>query len=271
MAEQARVPRRGFTDHDPGIRILTCACFRLSQWSIRDGSAPHWRLYWNDRPGASAVWTGSPTALRPDRLLLIPPETSFAGRLRRPVRHFFVHFLADPPYDRAEPGVYAFTAGREAVRTVGETAAELGRESGPGPRAGLLCRALVAQALSRFPQRRLHTAPVDERILAAVRAVERSRSRPLSNAEMAAIAGMSTSAFARVFASSMGRTPQAWQTARRIAASCILLAGSTRSIEEIAAEAGFCDRYHFSRVFKRLRGTGPAEYRRRSQLERGGN
>ena len=52
--------------------------------------------------------------------------------------------------------------------------------------------------------------------------------------------------------------------ARRIELAGVLLHNSAKKIEEIAAATGFCDRYHFSRVFKRLRGMGPAEFRRRA-------
>jgi transcriptional regulator GlxA family with amidase domain len=33
-------------------------------------------------------------------------------------------------------------------------------------------------------------------------------------------------------------------------------------VEQIAEATGFWDRYHFSRVFKQVRGMGPAEFRR---------
>jgi AraC-like DNA-binding protein len=259
-----------FADYEPGIRILTCRCFRLSDWKFDDLSAPHWRLYWNDRPGARVILDGRTTRLTPARFLLIPPETHFAARQTRPVRHFYLHFVADPPFDRAEPGIYSYPVGEQFVSGVREISAEMAREAEGSIRVSLLCRSLVTLALSRLPEKKLRAAPLDERILAVVRAVERSPSEPLSNSEMAGHAGMSTNAFVRLFRIATGSTPQNWQTSRRIARSCILLAGTGRSIEEVAAEAGFCDRYHFSRVFKKLRGTGPAEYRRRSQLERSG-
>jgi AraC family transcriptional regulator len=39
------------------------------------------------------------------------------------------------------------------------------------------------------------------------------------------------------------------------------LAGSSASLSDIAAAAGFCDQSHFSRLFKRHTGQSPAEYR----------
>jgi AraC-like DNA-binding protein len=259
-----------FTDLEPGVQILLCRCFMLSGWEFRDLSAPHWRIYWNDRPGASVVLDGKSTRLTPARFLVIPPETHFSAGQRRPVRHFYVHFLADPPFDRARPGVYSFAAKPLLVADVNEIAREVERDGATGPRVSLLCRSLVARALSHVPESALHAAPMDERVLSVVRAVTAAPSAPLSNGQMAERAGMSTNAFVRLFKNATGSTPQGWQIARRIARSCLLLAGTAESIEQVAAEVGFCDRYHFSRVFKKLRGTGPAEYRKRSQLERTG-
>ncbi|MHC4915208.1 MAG: AraC family transcriptional regulator [Planctomycetota bacterium] len=259
-----------FADYDPGIRVQLCDCHRLERWGFGDLSAPHWRLYWNDRPGAAVSLRGRRTALTPARFLVIPPDTPFAARLRRPVVHFYMHFTADPPFDSARPGIYAFPA-KPALRSqLGELRRLLGRRGGPGPRASLLCRALAAAALSRVPERAFRSGPADGRVLTAVRAMEARLAEPPSNSELADVAGMSTNAFIRLFRRSTGRTPQAYLTSKRIETACLLLAGSARTIEEIAAAAGFCDRYHFSRVFKRLRGTGPADYRRRCVLERAG-
>ncbi len=44
-----------------------------------------------------------------------------------------------------------------------------------------------------------------------------------------------------------------------------MLSHSEISIKDVAEATGFCDRYHFSRVFKQLRGVGPAEYRQQAK------
>jgi AraC family transcriptional regulator len=49
---------------------------------------------------------------------------------------------------------------------------------------------------------------------------------------------------------------------RRIGRAQRLLAESEMGVSAIAAEVGFCDQSHFTRVFKRCTGTTPAEYRR---------
>jgi transcriptional regulator GlxA family with amidase domain len=41
------------------------------------------------------------------------------------------------------------------------------------------------------------------------------------------------------------------------------------SVDEIAAAAGFCDRFHFSRIFKKQLGVGPARYRTQCSAQQG--
>jgi AraC-like DNA-binding protein len=48
---------------------------------------------------------------------------------------------------------------------------------------------------------------------------------------------------------------------RKIAKSCDYFEHSNKSIEEVAFDLGFSDRYHFSRVFKYVTGLTPATYR----------
>jgi transcriptional regulator GlxA family with amidase domain len=84
----------------------------------------------------------------------------------------------------------------------------------------------------------------------------------MRNADIARRVGMSTNAFIRLFSSEAGVPPQNWYTRHRIEYACLLLHHAAMSIDRIADETGFCDRAHFSRTFKRLRGLGPAAFRK---------
>jgi AraC-like DNA-binding protein len=55
-----------------------------------------------------------------------------------------------------------------------------------------------------------------------------------------------------------------WREVKRrvVDDTCRLLHHSHLTAKEIAERAGFWDRGHFSRVFRRLRGMGPAEFRK---------
>jgi AraC-like DNA-binding protein len=256
-------------DYDPGIRILLCRMHRLTGWAFEDLSAPHWRLYWNEHPGASVVLAGRETELTPACGLAIAPNTPYASRLRRPVVHFYLHFLAGPPYDAVAPGIFTFPAAPELVSAIAEIRGLLGAPAAAGPRLAVLCHCLASYTLTRVPPEKVPVHRTDERVAAAIRLMEENLAEPPGNAALAARAGMNPNAFIRLFRRTAGRSPKAWLAAKRIERACLLLHGSALGIKEIAAATGFCDRYHFSRVFKKLRGTGPAEFRKRSYWQPG--
>jgi transcriptional regulator GlxA family with amidase domain len=60
----------------------------------------------------------------------------------------------------------------------------------------------------------------------------------------------------------MGISPQRFIKKCRIDKACIMLHHSQDSIEDVAHQCGFADRYHFSRVFKSLTNISQAKYRR---------
>jgi AraC-like DNA-binding protein len=278
-------------DSHAGLDILVVVVARACPWNFDNLAAPYWRLYWNPRSGAHVRYGKAHVGLEPDRLLLIPPETDFAARAPRPIDHFFVHFRARPPYDAAPPGIYSLALDASDRRLLRAVLAEAGEEDflegeagrgsrrdgaeAPGGdgsqertapplagRAGPLALALAAGALARLPTDLFGQPENDPHIRAALAAMDRRLDAPLSNAELAAAAGMGRNAFLRRFRERTGRTPQDLYTDKRIARACVLLQFSAMSVEQVAAATGFCDRYHLSRVFRRRRGLGPAAFRR---------
>ena len=85
---------------------------------------------------------------------------------------------------------------------------------------------------------------------------------PLSIEKMAAECGMGVNCFIRRFRECTGCTPYQYLTQVRYAAAARMLENDLLSIDEICAEVGIPDRFHFSRTFKRLYGHTPAAYRK---------
>jgi transcriptional regulator GlxA family with amidase domain len=97
--------------------------------------------------------------------------------------------------------------------------------------------------------------------------IEKHLSLSISNRDLAKRIGMSVNAFTRLFREHAGNSPQNYLIKKRIQKACMLLKYSPSSIDEIARETGFCDRYYFSRVFKKTCGESPAKFKK-SQHER---
>ena len=249
----------------PSIQILVCESVVLGSWWGRSSPnymAPYWRLYCNDKAGLAVRFGGNTEELVPRRVYLIPPETDFSPVFRAAVRQFFVHFTAQPPFDTAVPGIYG-VEDADMARSVSAVDAFSREESGgSAARLGAAVLSLVAGALARLPEGVLSLHVVDERIERVLAAMRANMKTPLTNGELADIAGMTTNAFVRRFREAVGESPQRCYTRKRIEMACVLLHLSGRSVDQIAEETGFCDRYHFSHVFRKLRGMGPSAFSR---------
>ena len=72
----------------------------------------------------------------------------------------------------------------------------------------------------------------------------------------------SLSAFKRDFQQIYNETPGRWILKRRVERAANILVNSDQSVSEIAFETGFEDLSHFSRVFKKIIGKNPTEYKK---------
>ena len=84
----------------------------------------------------------------------------------------------------------------------------------------------------------------------------------VSLSDAAAVAGLSTSYFARAFRQATGVPPHQWVIAERLAHARTLLETSRLPLAEIALQSGFADQSHFTSAFRRGTGTTPGQWRR---------
>lgn len=87
---------------------------------------------------------------------------------------------------------------------------------------------------------------------------------PIRLLELANLAGLSETYFSHAFKASTGVPPHRWQMQARICKVQHMLTLGDRTLSEVAAAAGFSDQAHFTRVFKKVVGLTPADWRRDS-------
>ncbi|HKJ84870.1 MAG TPA: AraC family transcriptional regulator [Spirochaetia bacterium] len=232
------------------VRVLHSARHE-QRWNYPSLAAPYWRFYWN-RSGCAWVTTGGTrVAIEPHRGYLIPPDTPFSSHSDGPIDHFYVHFTVSGLSVEVRPGVYAL-----------ERSDRLAALLEPLPSDRTHCAGLVLIALAQLPDSATDPVSDDPVVRSAIDFIERNLDRSITAAELARAAGIGERTLRRRFNDAMNQTPAAFSTLRRIEHACILLHFSEFSVDEIAARTGFCDRYHLSRVFRRLRGMGPAAFKR---------
>jgi AraC-like DNA-binding protein len=240
------------------IAILEATWAEISAWNHDDTAAPWWRWYWNDRAGWTARYRERSHALLPDRVVLIAPETKFTARSQNPAGHLYLHFSVGPPFHQLARQVHAFELDAPTKRLLRVCRRAL--EQQHSSRVALSASALCATALLRLPSPGPESAP---ELLAITRFMRDHATLGTTNQELASRLDMHPGSFARWFKRQLGTTPHAWLTERKLERACSLLRFTELSIESISSELGFCDRFYFSRVFRRYRGCSPSSFRKR--------
>lgn len=87
---------------------------------------------------------------------------------------------------------------------------------------------------------------------------------PLSVADLAGRAGLSSSRFTRVFRDRFGSPPHRFLLHLRVQRAQDLLQHTSLTMRQISAQCGFSDVHHFAKMFKKVAGQTPGTYRRES-------
>lgn len=247
----------------PGLtlEILTTRRIELESWVLKGLNDPFWRLY-VPAAGEAVVWAGEDgdrgesVRLLPDRAYLIPPRTTLHSTNPVPFSKWYVHFTLGPAGDRASPGVFpvSLTARMKAVLD------QLKNDpAGPFP---WVSAGLVAEALEQLPTGVWTDRRLDPRVERAMDFMHANLNRKLTSEDVARAAGLSVRNLNHLFNQQVQMPPMRVLLDYRLDQACRLLRHSEDSIEQIADDCGFPNRYYFSRMLKQHRGTSPAAYRK---------
>lgn len=193
----------------------------------------------------------------------------------------FVYSLGSPSYDyafllpfyaRAPRGarVLSLPAHAEACEALRRlVTCRFGEPDGPMQRAG--CKAFLLQVLfelgRQFPAaERLHVEFLRQqqrahRLKALFDHVRDHYAERLTVAQAAAMVGMSTPAFMKLFKQVAGMTLVAYLNHVRLANGSRLLRETDLTIADIATAVGFADQSYFDKRFKRAFGRTPKDFR----------
>ena len=118
--------------------------------------------------------------------------------------------------------------------------------------------------ITRVADPRVVQADMPDATLGRVLAHMRERfAEPLTNPDLARMAGRSVRAFERLFVKQMQMAPQKYVRRLRVRLACQALIQRQSPMVEIAVSHGFYDQSHFVREFRRETGLTPGEYRAR--------
>ena len=254
------------------IQLALSRRFKVDRTWLYDLQSPFWRLYVNNRQGASITHAGRCVALKPNRIYLIPAWVRFQSAATRPVIQDYMHFYVTglPPtllrrfFHRPLllPRNFVLEGLCVRWRDGFDSDSVFAKLSW----ATAVANAAVAVAigdLTEAAQRDCSNAWTEfSTIGPALECIDRRLSQPPTNPELARLCRLGTDRFIRQFRLIVGMPPAQYGLERRVALAAQWLTATSRTIEEIADRSGFTDRFHFSRVFKARLGMPPVAYRR---------
>jgi len=274
---------------DLKLKLLCCRYWLLDLWDCNDMVFPYWRIYWNKNEGGELIHNDKTTTMQPDMLYIIPPFTSFSSRFakhhvyktgihvsgkhltntidesryeEKSLIHFFTHFNLGVPFDNVYPRIIEIELTDYLKERLLYLTERLKIENTDFKLTfNLKLQAFIKETLTNIGPELWKTINMDDRVLKVIRFVEMHVDKKLSNAEIADVVNMASNSFARLFKQEMNISVHNFIQNRKIAKACDLFEHSNNTIEEVAFNLGFSDRYHFSRVFKSVTGLTPAVYK----------
>lgn len=103
-----------------------------------------------------------------------------------------------------------------------------------------------------------HDAYINE----ALQFVEMNYSRKITIDMLSHYVGLNRSYLNSLFREALGKTLQQYLMEFRVRKACELLENNSLSIGDVSHSVGYPDQLLFSKVFKRIQGVTPSEYRR---------
>jgi AraC family transcriptional regulator len=157
---------------------------------------------------------------------------------------------------------YSLTATLLELLTVAQSQVELDRRAAQAylSRATALLHANLARENLATPSFRGRLPRWQAKRLAAY--IEEHLDRSISSEDLAALIGISAGHFFRSFKATFGRAPFAYIAQQRIERAQRLMLTTNRPLCQIALDCGLCDQSHLTRLFRRIVGTTPSEWRR---------
>lgn len=234
---------------------------RNRYWNFPNVYSPFWRVYYEYGRGHAVRFGGKVTPMGPHQVMVIPNHQRFDCMGDPPIPALWFSLSCARSADPRQP-MPILVPMNDALRAFVKEFPPLFRLRGSARRERIrqLSLSFLLYVLGRPEIRWQEPAP--DPIARVVKAVNEAPGEPWRNPVLARQSYMSTDGFIRTFRKWMDRTPARYVAEVRVREACRLMTQTEQSIDRIADDLGFADRFCFTRAFKRLTGFTPARYRR---------
>jgi len=245
------------------LEVLLLRYISLDQWALRAAANAFWRLYWPVSRGGIVRFEGTSQPLDPGSLYLISPHTAFDSECTRPFSKWYLHFHAGGLPHACGPGIAKLTP-TARMRGLLRVICPKQDPSNPVHDVGIHSLEVLELTLLTLEQGIPHFTVAtqgDSRVRECIHYVNTHLREKITLARLSRLAGVSPRSLARMFITELGFSPSRYVIELRLNRAMILLRHTTHSIDQIAEECGFPNRYYFTRVFSRYRRITPAVFR----------
>jgi len=278
-------------DHDPPSLIISSAPLGWSNMEVerhlfrdgsglesKDGDDAHCIMVWDDPASGTMTCAGQDFILNDLRgaVVLIPAGTPFSARLSRPARATKIMIARTFV---TKTGVEALGVDGAMIKPAATDhdhdlrgvaylliEAATGHQPLDDAMLGFIVREIAIHLVCNYSTMKRPRPDAAGRLTSAKLAkilhyIATHLHKPIPVATLAREAGLSPAHFSRAFRRSTGRAPHAYVMGRRLAKSAHLLRNSALTIDQIAAQCGFHDQAHLTRLFRAAMKTTPRAYR----------
>jgi len=251
-----------------GVEVLMHRYVHLREWRLLDAADAYWRLYWPIKGRGRLFYDGVTHDLAPGSLCLIPPHTSFTTECARSLSKWYVHFTVAGIGEAIRPGIYTLAPSRRMLTLLTSACpASIERRGGPPHTAAAtldvidLVSTVVRACLPRLQAPAFFGADATR----VMRVLNEHATGRVTLHGLAEATGLTARSLSELVLRTTGFTPMRYLLELRLNTAMKLLRHTDRSIEQIARECGFGDRYHFTRIFTKHRATTPAAFRKEAR------
>jgi len=245
--------------HQAGLAELTpllCRYRYMEHWEHEAMPCPFWRCYWSPDRHAWIRRGSEQQKLGPDHWVLLSPGQPVQTGQEAPFEHLFFHFSLGPQLrNRKELLLQGPLQARDQELLQRIRSTHLNRRAD-----ALQWMAFIWNCLAQLPEDSWYPPVQDARIREALEQI-RNSAQTLKLDELAQTLGMHPKSFSRLFKEQVGLPPYRYALEIRLDAAAQELHHGEESVEQIAERWGFTDRYHFSRMLSKYRGTTPGKLR----------
>ncbi len=269
-----------------------------SKWNYKNVISPYFRLYYINGGAGEISDVSTNVKLEPGFLYIIPSFTLCNLFCKSHLSQYFVQF-----FEESSDGISLFANNRSILKV---KASEIDimnfarlLEINPGrginrsdnPRiyeksvfykeyqelnnrqsmsTFTETHGILLQLVSRFliPEvfENKDTGPVPAKILSAISYIQLNLHRDLSVSYLAKRANLHTDYFSRLFYQHTGERPVRYIHEKRIERAQYLMVTTQMTYAEIATETGFENVFYFSKIFKKITGMSPGNYKKQMDL-----